>query len=272
MEYGYIYKVTNSCNDKVYIGQTYMTINKRWRSHVYSANRGVKTKFYQAMRKYGIINFKIDVIEKYEADTVVQLKEILNEREIFYINKFDSFKNGYNSTIGGDPTIKELSENKQYIKNPYKWDRNDNRKNEQQMKGIKMYDLYGHFLEKYESIQSCCDKNNLTPSKVSSVCKDLVTQHNGYYFRYDLDNDYKDINIDIDYGKIAGRKYFHVSQYNEQNELIKIWDNLNEIASFLCLSSTNKIIKSMNDKTLYKGYYWDFNLPNNNCKSVYGID
>lgn len=45
------------------------------------------------MRKYGIENFEISLIE--ETDNP-------NEREIFWIEQKRSFKNGYNATIGGD--------------------------------------------------------------------------------------------------------------------------------------------------------------------------
>lgn len=47
------------------------------------------------MRKYGIDNFKFSVLE--ECD-----KEDLNEKEKYWIEKYDSYNNGYNNTCGGD--------------------------------------------------------------------------------------------------------------------------------------------------------------------------
>lgn len=47
------------------------------------------------MRKYGIDNFYIEMIEQCDDN-------LLNEREIYWINKLDTYKNGYNSTTGGD--------------------------------------------------------------------------------------------------------------------------------------------------------------------------
>lgn len=56
---------------------------------------GSKRKFYNAVRKYGWESFIYGVIE--ECDDCSLL-----EKEIFYIEKFNTFKCGYNSTIGGN--------------------------------------------------------------------------------------------------------------------------------------------------------------------------
>ncbi|MDE5830197.1 MAG: hypothetical protein K2H53_00350, partial [Clostridia bacterium] len=50
--------------------------------------------FHRALRKYGTGAFTYEVIEK------VPVAD-LDEREIYWINYYDSFKNGYNSTEGG---------------------------------------------------------------------------------------------------------------------------------------------------------------------------
>ena len=51
--------------------------------------------FYIALRKYGWYNFEWEVLEEMK-------NNYLNEREIYYINKFDTYNNGYNMTKGGD--------------------------------------------------------------------------------------------------------------------------------------------------------------------------
>ncbi len=57
--YGYIYKISNLKNSKVYIGQTTKTIGERYNMHLKaSTNKSKKTlHLYQAMNKYGIENF-----------------------------------------------------------------------------------------------------------------------------------------------------------------------------------------------------------------------
>lgn len=92
---GYIYKITNKCNDKIYIGQTRQTIEQRWSGHKHSAVTS-DAPLYRAMRKYGIENFQIDVIIKCNNNN-------LNNKEIYYINYYNSYvPNGYNATLGGD--------------------------------------------------------------------------------------------------------------------------------------------------------------------------
>lgn len=89
---GIIYKITNKVNGKSYIGQTRYTIEFRWKQHQHKKDN---TYFHNAIHKYGVDNFNIEILE--ECDT-----EELNQKEIFYIAKYDTFKNGYNLTIGGD--------------------------------------------------------------------------------------------------------------------------------------------------------------------------
>lgn len=94
---GYIYKIVNDINDKVYIGKTSSTILRRWKEHLYDVNKrkNEKRPLYAAMQKYGIDHFDIVEIEKCD-------NEIINEREIYWIQYYNSFYNGYNATKGGD--------------------------------------------------------------------------------------------------------------------------------------------------------------------------
>lgn len=96
-----IYKITNLINHKIYIGQT-IEYEERIRHHKQTAFReNSKEKdrpLYRAIRKYGLDNFKFEIIDK--ADSI----EELNEKEIYYINKYDSCvdnEKGYNLDKGG---------------------------------------------------------------------------------------------------------------------------------------------------------------------------
>lgn len=91
----YIYQITNDINQKVYIGKTEFSIEKRFKEHCRDAfkERNERRPLYAAMRKYGIEHFYIKLLE--ETDNP-------EEREKFWIEKLGSFKEGYNATMGGD--------------------------------------------------------------------------------------------------------------------------------------------------------------------------
>ena len=92
-----IYKITNSINDKIYIGQTTTSLEKRFRGHLGDMEREVNNKFYNAMKKHGAENFYIEPIE-----IGINSLESLSEREVFWIRYYDTYNNGYNSTEGGE--------------------------------------------------------------------------------------------------------------------------------------------------------------------------
>lgn len=82
-----IYKTTNEINGKFYVGKdTFNNPNY--------LGSGIKLK--RAIKKYGRCNFKKEIIEY--CDSLLKL----NEREIYWINKLNSIKCGYNISEGGD--------------------------------------------------------------------------------------------------------------------------------------------------------------------------
>lgn len=99
----YIYKITNLINGKLYIGQA-KNIQNRWYEHCLECTYNNENQYlYNAMRKYGINNFKIEPIEG--------PIENYNEREIYWIAYYNTYLDktkGYNMTPGGEnpPIIK----------------------------------------------------------------------------------------------------------------------------------------------------------------------
>ena len=91
---GYIYKITNLINNKIYIGCT-VNPELRFQKHKDSALSGGNCKIHRAMKKYGIENFTFEII-----DTI--LLENMYEREIYWISHYNSMNEGYNMTSGGE--------------------------------------------------------------------------------------------------------------------------------------------------------------------------
>lgn len=94
---GFIYKISNSINDKVYIGKTLSTIEKRFQEHIKDAYRETDNvrPLYRAIRKYGADVFHVELIEQISIEN-------LSDREKYWIQYYDSYNNGYNATVGGD--------------------------------------------------------------------------------------------------------------------------------------------------------------------------
>ena len=85
----YIYKITTLINNKIYIGLTTRTVEMRWKEHV----RGTQY-IDNAIKEFGKENFIIETIEECEDD-------VADDREIYWIQYYDSYHNGYNYTLGG---------------------------------------------------------------------------------------------------------------------------------------------------------------------------
>jgi len=91
-----VYRAYFNNSDKCYIGIT-NNLEKRKKNHLKDVRLGANRKFHKAIRKYGEPVFEI--IE------TCQTIEELYEAEKKNIEKFNSFKSGYNSTLGGEGTL-----------------------------------------------------------------------------------------------------------------------------------------------------------------------
>jgi group I intron endonuclease len=90
-----IYKITNLKSGLCYIGQS-TDIAERWKTHIkcgLGIDTPVQNKLYKAMQIDGIVNFTFELLEKCD-------KQLLNEKEKFYIDLYQSYNYGYNSTQG----------------------------------------------------------------------------------------------------------------------------------------------------------------------------
>lgn len=92
---GFVYKIVNVKNNKCYVGST-TQLKIRFNNHY----RELKTnnhspKFQNAWNKFGEENFYFAIIETFKVST----RNELYKQEQFWIDKLDSYKNGYNSKV-----------------------------------------------------------------------------------------------------------------------------------------------------------------------------
>ena len=156
MRKGIIYKLTNKVNGKSYVGQT---LHEKHRLNTHK-RAGIIKKTYRvlvvdfAIAKYGVDNFEYTVLEK----DIPQDK--LNEREIFWIDYYDTFNNGYNLTKGGQSSGELLK------------------------KKVSMYDFDGNYIRTFDSIEEAAEFSNTHKSKICNCCKYNRKAAGGYQWRY----------------------------------------------------------------------------------------
>jgi group I intron endonuclease len=93
-----IYKSTNKINGKVYIGFDSNWPNRIGEHKVQHRNKNYH--FYYAIRKYGWDNFEWELLyQSYDGE------HCLKYMESYFIEQYDSFNSGYNSTLGGEGTL-----------------------------------------------------------------------------------------------------------------------------------------------------------------------
>lgn len=161
---GFIYKIINDVNDKVYIGQTITTIKERWHGHMSAclSETRCKSALYNAMRKYGRENFHIIEIDKIIKENKEQLINALNELEQFRIKEYKSLisENGYNLEHGG---------------------------NNKKVPGriTHKYDIDLNYLGTYESCEEAGRQNNIDGCTIYGCCTHHFYTAGGFVWAFD---------------------------------------------------------------------------------------
>jgi len=95
-----IYKILNPINGKVYIGQTCTTLEKRIKEHKWAAKKKSPYAIHNAIRKYGMESFEVEIL------CHCLSKEQTDLEEIKAISVFNSkSRHGYNMTCGGEGVL-----------------------------------------------------------------------------------------------------------------------------------------------------------------------
>lgn len=154
-----IYIIRNKINEKVYIGQTSQSVKERFNQHRKPSTlkkRG-SYKIYNAMKKYGIENFYVETLETGISESDIDAKECE------YIEKFDSFRNGYNSTPGGDSKTISRIEDVELFKDMY-------------LRKIELKEIANQFHVHEITVRRTADALGL-PKRVERVTKEYLLEN-----------------------------------------------------------------------------------------------
>ena len=165
-----IYIIENKINRKRYVGKTTLSDPyDRWRQHKYHATKHWNNMVIgRALNKYGTDNFTFYVIETCDDDNV-------DERETYWIEKFNTYYDGYNSTLGGDGIKRDIE--LAYHPNT---------------KPISCYTLEGEWAKDYKSRGVAARELNSTSPAITACIKGVSFQCAGYRWTWKGD-ELKDI-------------------------------------------------------------------------------
>ena len=100
-----VYLITNTVNNKYYIGQA-INLRNRLKSHISNyTNKRYDNPLYRAFNKYGLDKFTYQLLDVLEENDYKEARKQLDILEIKYIETYNSYNKGYNQTKGGDGGI-----------------------------------------------------------------------------------------------------------------------------------------------------------------------
>lgn len=275
---GYIYKIQNKVDNKIYIGKTVNTVQERWAEHVDEASRGDNTYLHKAIQKYGAAAFYVDTIEECVC-------EQLNEREQYYIALFHSHisEGGYNMTFGGEGAIKysdesilnlwtaglracEIAERlgaspntiSQRLKNLVEDKSARQRYAESRQKAVIQYSIDGDPIRIWDSASHAEISLNISRGQISKCCNKLSVIAGGYLWKFTTDET-PIIELQIRYAE--SNKCCFVNQIDDDGNVIRTFESGKEAELILDLPR-GKVSEVCNGKRKHtKKYKFEWGYP-----------
>lgn len=177
-----IYKITNTISGKCYVGQA-VDIRARLMQHANNKHND-KVVLYKSIEKYGIDNFQIQVLTIINTfgKTQDEIKKELNFLECSYIELYDSYKNGYNMTPGGDSGRLGFKHSKETIEKIRRAHENYKPKRAYDVSKITyVYDLLTKTIIEGESIADASHKTGVDYRSIGQICNNARYKEGGRF-------------------------------------------------------------------------------------------
>lgn len=219
-----IYKIENLINHNVYIGQS-VDIQKRWREHLFAARhldcKDHNMPIHLALSKYGEDNFSLEVLEECP-------KNLLDEKEVYWIEKYNSYKKGYNATIGG-------CQNHEHLGTP-----------------VELYDLEGNYVTEYSNATEAAKALGISRNTIYQILYGQRLSAKGFQFKR------KNSNKIITKYKSRQGGSIPIYQLDLNGSIIKKWDSATQAARELNFDAST-ITKCCKGKLkTHNGFKWQY--------------
>lgn len=212
-----VYRIENLVNHKNYIGQS-VDIYERWVEHLWELrnNRHKNKHLTRSWNKYGEDNFRFIIVEKCDKDK-------LNDREIYWIDYYDAYHNGYNQTKGGDGCLGKV------------W---TDEERERKSRSVFQINLDGSIVCRFINVDEAAKQTGINRRQIwNCACKHCVKQirngksyehisktAGGYIWVYEDEMD----DFDLSWHKSNVMSYT-VYQYDMNWNLIKEWPSAESV-------------------------------------------
>ena len=216
MENNYIiYKAQNLENGLIYIGATTKDIDVRRIDHIKKSNTINRNEFQEAISTYGAGSFTWEQI-----DTAQSIDE-LAQKEQDYIYEYNSKKDGYNASIGGE-----------FQKTVYQYSIDD-----------------GSLLWKYDCLENAGNAVNANKKQMSKVCLSVNKYYQGYYWSYVYQEPFE---ITVD------RRRKLVGQFTEEGMHVKTFNSVSEASKMTEINKTSIAKVCREERKTSGGFCWKY--------------
>lgn len=269
-----VYIITHNSTNIKYVGSTTTSFKERWRAHLNGLRRGIGNKvLVNICHKYDIEGFRFSILESMNNSSIAEIRM----KEKYYIELYDTYKNGANCTLETDCAFKNFDRREYTEEDRIKYMLTSPTK-----KKVYLYDSQGNLLYIFPSSVSCDRFLGLPKRRTNWAINHPVRSLRGKYYPSYIEKEWCPIQEKYNKKCIAMKKVAKqrklngsynvkdsqknkirqsnpkkraVSLYDLEGNFIKSFISMNECDDYLNLhrGTTSKVFRGLT-KVLRKKY------------------